>query len=63
MARDLTAAKEKISEKEEEVQELKSERNNTRVSRRSWEGGGGGGGGGRRGWSEVEVERERDGSG
>jgi len=31
VARDLAAAKEKISEKEEEVQELKSERNNTRL--------------------------------
>ena len=40
VARDLATAKEKISEKEEEVQELKSERNNTRVSRRRGEGGG-----------------------
>jgi len=40
VARDLAAVKEKISEKEEEVQELKSERNNTRVSRRRGEGGG-----------------------
>ena len=38
VARDLAAVKEKISEKEEEVQELKSERNNTRVSRRRGEG-------------------------
>ena len=35
VARDLAAAKEKISEKEEEVQELKSERNNTRVRERA----------------------------
>ena len=53
VARDLAAVKEKISEKEEEVQELKSERNNTRVSRRRGEGGGG----------EVKGEGERDSSG
>ena len=60
VARDLATAKEKISEKEEEVQELKSERNNTRVSRRRREGRGGSGGerkrvegGGREGWQWV----------
>ncbi len=31
LARDLAAAKEKVVEREEEVQELKSERANTRV--------------------------------
>ena len=32
LARELSTAKERVSEKEEEVEELKSERNNTRVS-------------------------------
>ena len=32
LVRELAAAKEKAEEKEEEVMELKSERNNTRVS-------------------------------
>ena len=32
LARELSTAKERVAEKEEEVEELKSERNNTRVS-------------------------------
>ena len=35
LARELSTAKERVVEKEEEVEELKSERNNTRVSEKS----------------------------
>lgn len=36
LARELAAANEKIAEKKEEVDELKSERSNTRVSLHKW---------------------------
>ena len=62
LARDLASVKERMSEREEEVQELKSERANTRV-RISRGGGreGGGGGGGLYGWGWLMERREGEG--